>query len=257
MSRQFERKVAVVTGGGNGIGLATAEAFAREGAAVLVADVNAEAARHTAESIGRSGGRAVSQETDVAAAHDVERMVGRAVSEFGRVDFLVNNAGISGFIDARMCDMDESLFDRLVATNIKGVWLGMKHAIPVMIGQGGGIIVNVASTLGLVGQRLSGPYAATKHAVIGLTKTAAIEYGLDGIRINAICPGGIETPIAERFKATFSDEDWRQRNATAYPATGRFGQAGEIASVAMFLCSDAASNIHGTAIVADGGYTAQ
>src|SRR5688572_28345270 len=130
MSRQFERKVAVVTGGGNGIGLATAEALAREGAAVLVADVNAEAARHTAESIGRSGGRAVSQETDVAAAHDVERMVGRAVSEFGRVDFLVNNAGISGFIDSRMCDMDESLFDRLVATNIKGVWLGMTHAIP-------------------------------------------------------------------------------------------------------------------------------
>jgi NAD(P)-dependent dehydrogenase (short-subunit alcohol dehydrogenase family) len=156
-----------------------------------------------------------------------------------------------------MADMDEATFDALIRVNVKGVWLGMKFVIPAMIEEGGGCIVNTASTLGLVGQKLSGRYSGSKHAVIGMTRTAALEYGLDGIRVNAVCPGGIETPITLDFKNTFSDEEWSRRNAAAYPATARYGRPEEIAAVVLFLCSDAASNIHGAAIPVDGAYTAQ
>jgi NAD(P)-dependent dehydrogenase (short-subunit alcohol dehydrogenase family) len=253
----FEGQVAIVTGGGDGIGRATAEAFAAEGAAVVVADINREAADRTVAALTEGGARALALSVDVGVAAAVSSMVDSAVAEFGRLDILFNNAGINGFIDARMAEMDEELFDRVLATNLKGVWLGIKYAVPVMAAQGGGCIVNTASTLGLVGQRLSGPYAASKHGVIGLTKTAAIEYGLDNIRVNAVCPGGIETPITQRFKDTFTPEQWRQRNESVYPATARYGLPDEVAQVVLFLCSPAASNIHGVAIPVDGGYVAQ
>jgi NAD(P)-dependent dehydrogenase (short-subunit alcohol dehydrogenase family) len=142
-------------------------------------------------------------------------------------------------------------------TNVKGVGLGMKYARPMMIAAGGGCIVNTASTLGLVGQRYSGPYAGSKHAVMGLTKSAAIEYGQQGVRINAVCPGGIETPIAENFRKSMSPEEWRKRNEAAFPATARYGKAEEIANAVLFLCSDAATNIHGIGLPVDGAYTAQ
>lgn len=184
-------------------------------------------------------------------------MVRAAQDHFGRLDYVFNNAGLSGFTGTRMAEMDETTFDALLRVNVKGVWLGMKYAIPAMVAGGGGCIVNTASTLGLVGQSLSGPYSGTKHAVIGLTRTAALEYGLDGIRVNAVCPGGIETPITLDFKNTFSEEEWTRRNAASYPATARYGRPEEVAGVVLFLCSDAASNIHGAAIPVDGAYTAQ
>jgi NAD(P)-dependent dehydrogenase (short-subunit alcohol dehydrogenase family) len=255
--RMFEGQVAIVTGGGDGIGRATAEAFAAQGAAVVVADINGEAAQRTAAAITDLGGRALALTVDVSLAADVKSMVDTTVATFGRLDILFNNAGINGFIDARMAEMDEELFDRVLATNLKGVWLGIKYSVPVMTAQGGGCIVNTASTLGLVGQRHSGPYAASKHGVVGLTKTAAMEYGLDNIRVNAVCPGGIETPIAARFKQTFTPQEWRQRNETVYPATARYGLPEEVAQVVLFLCSPAASNIHGVALPVDGGYVAQ
>jgi len=256
-STQFGDRVAVVTGAGGGIGSATSLAFAREGATVVVVDLDATQGEKTVQAIEEQGGRALLSVTDVGDAAQMEAMVEATQREFGRLDFLFNNAGISGFTGTRMAEMDEATFDALLRVNIKGVWLGMKYAIPAMLANGGGCIINTASTLGLVGQRLSGPYAGTKHAVIGLTKSAAIEYGLDGIRVNAVCPGGIETPIVSDFKNSFTDEEWRHRNETSFPATGRYGQPDEIANTVVFLCSDAASNIHGAAIPVDGAYTAQ
>jgi NAD(P)-dependent dehydrogenase (short-subunit alcohol dehydrogenase family) len=253
----LEGRIAVITGGGGGIGRATAEAFAREGAAVLVADKDNESMHETIRRVRDAGGEANGIVTDVSVASDVQAMVRQATEQHGRLDFLFNNAGISGFSNRPMAEMDEATFDKLLAVNIKGVWLGMKYAIPVMIAQGGGVIVNTASTLGLVGQRLSGPFSATKHAVLGLTKTAAIEYGMRNVRVNAVCPGGIETPIAAKFKDTFTPDAWRERNEACYPATGRYGKPEEIAAAVLFLCSEAASNIHGIALPVDGGYTAQ
>lgn len=257
MSKAYMGKVAIVTGAGGGIGRATSLAFAREGAAVVVADIDRANGENTVRLVEQEGGSAALAVTDVGDARQVQAMVNTAREKFGRLDFIFNNAGISGFTGKPMVEMDEETFDSVVRVNIKGVWLGMKYAIPAMLETGGGCIVNTASTLGLTGQKLSGPYAGTKHAVIGLTKTAAIEYGLKGIRVNAVCPGGIETPITLNFKKSFSEEDWRKRNEAAFPATGRYGRPEEIASVVLFLCSDAASNIHGAAIPVDGGYTAQ
>lgn len=257
MTDRFVDKVAVVTGAGGGIGRATSLAFAREGATVIVVDVDREAARQTVQSIEADGGQAAVSVTDVGDRAQVEALVATTLSDHGGLHVLHNNAGISGFTGARMAEMDEDTFDAVVRVNLKGVWLGMKYAIPAMIERGGGCIVNTASTLGLVGQRLSGPYSATKHGVLGLTRTAAIEYGLDGVRVNAVCPGGIETPITDAFRRTFTDEEWRSRNEAAYPATGRYGRADEVAAVVLFLCSDDASNIQGAAVPVDGAYTAQ
>jgi NAD(P)-dependent dehydrogenase (short-subunit alcohol dehydrogenase family) len=257
-SNSFGGKVAVITGGGGGIGRATALAFAREGANVVIADTNRESAAETIRLVGSEGGKATLSVTDVGDSAQVRDMLKTARDAYGRLDILFNNAGISGYIGQKMmADMDEALFDALMRTNVKGVWLGMKHAIPLMIAAGGGCIVNTASTLGLVGQRYSGPYSGSKHAVMGLTKSAAIEYGLQGVRINAVCPGGIETPIAESFRKSMSPEDWKKRNEAAFPATGRYGKAEEIAHAVLFLCSNGATNIHGIGLTVDGAYVAQ
>jgi NAD(P)-dependent dehydrogenase (short-subunit alcohol dehydrogenase family) len=255
---RFEDKVAVITGGGGGIGRATALAFAREGAKIVIADIHKENAAESVRLIEQAGGQASATTTDVGDSAQVQAMLQAAQDRYGRLDVLFNNAGISGYMGPKMMvEMDEALFDSVMRTNVRGVWLGMKYAIPMMIAGGGGCIVNTASTLGLVGQRYSGPYAASKHAVMGLTKTAAIEYGLQGVRINAVCPGGIETPIAENFRKSMSPEDWRKRNEAAFPATARYGKAEEIAHAVLFLCSDAATNIHGIGLPVDGAYTAQ
>ncbi len=257
MTAQFANKVAVVTGGASGLGRTAALAFARAGAAVAVADITADAAAETVKLIERDGGRALAVVADMGDGKQVENLVRQTTAAYGRLDFLFNNAGISGFTEKLLADLDEELFDAVIRVNLKGVWLGMKHAIPAMLKNGGGCIVNTASTLGWVGLKNVGPYVASKHAVIGLTKTAAIEYGQQGIRVNAVCPGAVETPIQNKIRATMSADAWKQRIERLYPATGQLGRSEDIAGIVLFLCSDAASNIHGTAILADGGYIAQ
>jgi NAD(P)-dependent dehydrogenase (short-subunit alcohol dehydrogenase family) len=254
---QFTGRAAIVTGAGSGIGWAIALALAAQGAAVVVADIDPDAGGQAVAAIEAAGGRAALAVTDVGDGAQVAAMVSTALDRFGRLDILCNNAGVSGFNGGRLADIDEEHFDAVVRVNLKGVWLGMRHAIPVMVAAGGGCIVNTASTLGLVGLARSGTYSATKHGVVGLTKSAAIEYGLDGVRVNAVCPGGIETPIQGPFRATFTAEEWRARTERSYPATARYGNPEEVAAAVVFLCSDAASNIHGIALAVDGGYTAQ
>jgi NAD(P)-dependent dehydrogenase (short-subunit alcohol dehydrogenase family) len=259
---RFDGKIAIVTGGGVtgggvGIGRATALAFAAEGAAVVVADLNPAAGQATADLITAQGGRALAVACDVGLQADMARLIDAAMQAYGGLDILFNSAGVSGIQNKALADVDEASFDAIMRTNVKGVWLGMKHAIPAMLATGGGCIVNNASMLGTVAQANKAVYVASKHAVIGLTKAAALEYGMTGIRVNAVCPGGTENDSTLRFKASFAPEDWDRRNQAVYPATGRWAKPEEIASVVLFLCSDAASNIHGTAIAADGGYTAQ
>jgi len=254
---RFTDKVAIITGAGGGIGRATALAFAAEGADLIVADIDERSAAETVRLIEAAGGRGRASVTDVGDAEQVRAMIATAQQRHGRLDILFNNAGISGYTGGMMADMDEALFDSVLRVNVKGVWLGMKYAIPAMIAGGGGCIVNTASTLGLVGQKLSAVYSGSKHAVLGLTKTASIEYGLKGVRINAVCPGGIQTPIVENFRKSMTAEEWNKRNESVFPSTGRYGRPEEIAQVVMFLCSDAATNVHGIAMPVDGGYTAQ
>jgi len=254
---QFKGKVAIVTGGGSGIGRATSLAFGREGAHVAVADIAGDKAQAVASEIVKAGGSALPITVDVGDSASVKAMIDAAVARFGRLDILFNNAGISGFTGKTLTEVDEEVFDAVMRVNVKGVWLGMKLGIPAMLKNGGGCIVNTASTLGWIGQKFSTTYGGSKHAVIGLTKSTSIEYGLKGIRVNAVCPGGIETPITEKFKDTFTPEEWRKRNEAAFPSTGRYGKPEEIAGVVLFLCSDAASNVHGIALLADGGYVAQ
>lgn len=257
MTKRFDGKIAVITGAGSGIGQAAALAFAREGASVVIADIALDAARQTARTVSEAGGKALALACDVGVSADVAGMIDAAVENFGRLDVLFNNAGINGPQKTMLVDLDEDAFDRVMRVNLKGSWLGIKFAIPAMLRTGGGSIVNVASNMGLVSQRYVGPYAASKHGVIGLTKTAAIEYGQHNIRVNAVCPGAIETPLLEKFINSFEPEAWQQRLQANYPATGRLGRPEEVAEAVLFLCSDAASNIHGISLPVDGGYTAQ
>jgi len=248
----IEGSVAIVTGGGSGIGRATAERFASEGAKVVVADVVEEGGNETVQRIEDAGGEATFVKTDVTKADDVEAMVEAAVDAYGRLDFAFNNAGIEG-TTAPLPEQTEDDWQRVVDIDLKGVWLGMKYEIPRMLEDGGGAIVNTSSVAGLVGFANSSPYVASKHGVAGLTKTAALEYSAQGVRVNAVCPGVIETPMVVRV---FEEDPDARAQYTAAEPIGRLGRPEEVAAAVVWLCSEDASFVTGVAVPVDGGYVA-
>jgi NAD(P)-dependent dehydrogenase (short-subunit alcohol dehydrogenase family) len=251
----LDGKSVLITGGGGGIGRATALAFAREGARVAVADAALAAAQETVASINRAGGQAMSLTGDVTDAKVVEETVKSVVTAYGRLDCAFNNAGIAGFqVDAsgkKTAEWSEASFDRMIAVNLKGVWLCMKYELDQMVAQGGGSIVNTASIAGLIGLPTSSAYVAAKHGVVGLTKTAALEYAGDKVRVNAVCPGYIETPMTE---ATMRSP--RGAEIMAKVPFRRMGKPEEIAEMVVWLCCDRASFVSGAAYNVDGGYMA-
>jgi NAD(P)-dependent dehydrogenase (short-subunit alcohol dehydrogenase family) len=253
MAGRVDGKVALVTGGGSGIGRATALAFAREGAKVVVADIVVAGGEETVRMIKAAGGEALFVKADVAKAAEVEAMIKKAVETYGRVDCAFNNAGIEGAV-APTHECTEENWDRVVAIDLKGVWLCMKYEIPQMLKQGGGAIVNTASVAGLVGFQGAPAYVASKHGVNGLTKTAALEYAKSGIRVNAVCPGVIHTPMVER---AFSANPQMAESVAAIEPVGRMGKPEEIAEAVVWLCSDAASFVTGLPMAVDGGLVAQ
>jgi NAD(P)-dependent dehydrogenase (short-subunit alcohol dehydrogenase family) len=246
MSQPFAGKVALVTGGNSGIGKATAILFARQGARVVIAARRAEEGEATVAEIRRNGGEAIFVKTDVALAADAEAVVKRAVAEYGRLDCAFNNAGVSG--GGLLHEVTEADWDWMIDVNLKGVWLGMKYQIIQMLSQGGGTIVNDSSVAGLSGYVRSTHYAASKHGVVGLTRSAALQYRDKGIRINAVCPGMIMTPMIERAFAIPGVEDWFRSKVP-----GRGGNPDEVAQAVTWLCSDAASYLTGVALPVDGG----
>lgn len=252
MSR-FAGKSIIVTGGSGGIGREAAVEFAREGASVVIGDILESEGRQAAEAIADAGGRAVFLRADVAREEDCAALVHAAVSNFGGLDIAVNNAGVeqSG---RPIIQNTPAEFDRIIRINVLGVLMGMKHQIPAMISRGGGSIVNLSSIAGLVGFPGAPVYVASKHAVLGLTKTAALEHAGDRIRINAVCPGAIQTGMIDRF--VHRDTAAKQGLAAAHPL-GRFGAASEAAAAILWLASDAASFVTGQWLTVDGGYTAQ
>ena len=252
---RLKDKVALVTGAASGIGRASALKFAREGAKVVVVDVQREENDKTAELVRAEEGVASAVHADVTDAAAVRRAVMAAIEAYGRLDILFNNAGIS--IVGTVLDIDEAAFDRLFDVNVKGVYLGCREAIPVMKSQGGGVILNTASQLGTVGVEASAIYPATKGAVIQLTRCLALDHAADGIRVNCICPGPIDTPMARGAVLEGVDPTaGLQRWIDGVPF-GRLGTPEEMADVAAFLCSDEASFITGAAVLADGGWTAR
>ena len=254
MAGLLDGKAALITGGGGGIGRATALAFAREGARVAVADYAAETAAETVAMVNAAGGQAITLTGDVTRDRDVKTMLDDTIVAYGRLDCAFNNAGIAPYqVDAsgkKTAEWSESSFDRMIAVNLKGVWLCMRAEIRQMLTQGGGAIVNTGSIAGLIGLVTSSAYVAAKHGVVGLTKTAALEYAEAGIRVNAVCPGFIETRMTE--------ETMRRRGETilAQIPVKRMGRPEEIAEMVVWLCSDRASYVTGAAYNLDGGWMA-
>ncbi len=247
-------KVALVTGASSGIGRATALAFAQSGVKVVLADVSVEAGEGAAAEINKETGVPTSfVNCDVSKSADVERMVRHAVERFGRLDYAFNNAGTEG-VQAPTAECSEENWDRTVAIDLKGTWLCMKYEIPQMLKQGGGAIVNCSSIAGLVGFPNLSAYVASKHGVIGLTKTAALEYAKMNIRVNAVCPGVIHTPMIDRF---VGDNMEAMQALIAGEPIGRIGEPSEIADAVLYLCSSRASFVTGLAMQVDGGWVAQ
>ncbi|MFC1919408.1 SDR family oxidoreductase [Chloroflexota bacterium] len=252
--KKFEGRVALVTGGGSGIGRASALIFAREGAKVVVANITPKGGEETSQIIEDSGGRSMFVEADIAKAAEVEALVEEVISKYGRLDCAHNNAGIFGMM-ANTADYAEEEWDQVIDINLKGVWLCMKYELRQMIEQGNGAIVNMSSHAGLRGVSNGMPaYVASKHGVVGLTKAAALEYAGRGIRVNSVCPSGTITPLVLRLWER--DPAMKQRAGMMVPL-GRMATAEEVAEAVVWLCSDAASFITGHSLALDGGRTAQ
>ena len=250
-------KVAIVTGGANGIGHAACREFASAGYKVVVVDIAAQAARAGCEAIQAQGRDAIWVEADVGQAEHVQRYVKAALDNFGRIDVLFNNAGIAG-AQTRLTDYPDDVFERVMRVNVMGTFLGLKHVLPVMIAQGKGAIVNMASVAGTVGAPTMAAYSASKHAIIGLTRTAAGEVGRQGVRVNAVCPGPIDTALIETLHAGINPQDPASVKAfnVGRNPMGRYGDPAEVAKVVAFLASDAASYVNGVAWLIDGGRAA-
>ena len=251
-------KVALVTGGASGIGRATALTFAREGAKLIVADMNEDGGQQTVHMITEQGGEAIFVQTDVTQATAVEALISKAVATYGRLDCAHNNAGISGAgiggeHRALTAEYPDERWHQVIAINLTGVWLCMKYEIAQMLTHGGGTIVNTASAAGLVGLPYASAYVASKHGVVGLTKTAALEYAQQSIRVNCVCPGYIQTPMTARG---LSDPEQKAQIVAREPI-GRVGTPEEVAEAVVWLCSDTASFVTGHAMSVDGGYVAQ
>ena len=252
MAGRLEKKVALVTGGGSGIGKASALAFAKEGAKVVVADVAIEEGQRTVEQLKEAGGDGFAIRTDVTNAAEVASMVSETIEAYGKLDCALNNAGIA--LGSSVSDCTEEDWNRVLSVNLTGVWLCMKYEIAQMLKQKSGAIVNVASVLGLVGQAEPAPYVASKHGVVGLTKSAAVSYSKAGLRINAVCPGYITTPLIE---PNLKDNPDVETHLISLHPIGRLGKSEEVAETVVWLCSDSASFVSGHSMVIDGGYTAQ
>jgi len=253
MNIKLDGKVILVTGGASGMGRATSIAAARAGAKVAICDVDGKGGEETLGMALATGGDAFFSACDVSAAAQVEALVNQTVRKYGRLDCAANIAGIEGKWGDNIADATEANFDRVIAVNLKGVWLCMKYEIAQMLKQGGGSIVNLASAAGLVGNPGSAAYGASKHGVVGLTKTGALEYARQKIRINAVCPGAIETPMLSRIFEVIPQRGARMADIEP---VGRLGTPDEIAAAVLWLCSDDSSFVTGTALSVDGGLTA-
>ncbi len=257
MGAAFAGKVALVTGGTAGIGRATALAFARAGAQVVFAGRRRAEGETVAAEIVASGGEGVFVACDVAREADVQALVAATLQRFGRLDCAFNNAGIEGVLGKQVHEQPLDAFDALMAVNLRGLFICLQHEIAAMLARGGGAIVNTASILGQVGFAGSAPYVASKHAIIGLTRTAALDYATSGIRVNAICPGGVETAMLDRLAEALGPADLVRRQLTSLHPMARLSQPEEIAASVLYLCSDAASAVTGHALAVDGGFLAR
>ncbi|MCH7811987.1 MAG: glucose 1-dehydrogenase [Chloroflexi bacterium] len=247
---RLEGKTALITGAGSGMGRLAAEVFAREGASVLATDISADALQETVERVRGQGGEITGQAGDVRSAQDVRGWVERAVATYGQLDVLYNNAGIFPDEDGSVTEMDEEVYQRVIDVNLKGVSLCCKYGVPEMVRAGGGSIVNVASFVALVGCTVpQDAYTASKGAVLALTRSLAVQFGPQHVRVNAICPGPIETPL---LRELLRDEEARNRRLSRIPL-GRFGRPEDIVNAALYLASDEASWTTGTTFVVDGG----
>src|SRR5437660_2164493 len=250
---EFDGKVALITGGGSGIGRATALSFAREGAQVVIGNRNVERGEETVAMIRKAGGTASFKRTDVLVTAEIEALVEHAVKTYGRLDLAFNNAGVEGEVRP-LIEQTEANYDAVMDVNVKGVWLSMKYEIPRMLKQGGGAIVNCSSVAGLIGFPNVAIYIASKHAVIGLTKTAALEYSGQGIRINAVNPAVIDTEMVDRFVVGLN---MKKDDLSALHPIGRIGRPEEVAEAVLWLCSGRASFVTGHSLIIDGGFAAR
>ena len=253
----FAGKVALITGGGGGIGRATALGFALRGAKVMVVDADADTGQGSVDIIAQRGGTSAFVQADVTRSASVADYVQKTLAAYGRIDCFFNNAGIEGAVVPTQ-DYDEAVFDKVIAVNLKGVFLGLRHVLPVMLRQGGGAIVNTASVAGLFGSPGMPAYVASKHGVLGLTKVASTDVAAQGVRVNAVCPGPVETRMMRSLEAQRNPDNPDAVHA-AYSAgipTGRYATPEEVAGAVLYLCSDLSGDVTGIHIVVDGGRSA-